>query len=289
MFQLVNHSHLQIQKLKDLVRRFANEPIAVLGDPMCDFYHHGEVRRVSQEAPVPVFTETRWEVRPGGAANVEKNLKALGCNTRPLWEEINVDHWTQKHRYLVGTHQCFRIDRDADHRDLKLTDHQVAMALDGAHAAVISDYGRGTCSERNCSMLIQEAQRRRIPVVVDPKGAAWGKYQGATVICPNHLEYSETHRTSVDDSELVIKRAADGIDLIRSYSNELLNFPARARRVYDVTGAGDTVTAVLAAVLAARGTLEDACELANLAAGLAVAEVGTAAVSAEALIEEIDR
>lgn len=287
MFTLIESSHRD--ELKALVQRFESAPIAVLGDPMLDFYHFGEVKRVSQEAPVPVFTETRWEVRKGGAANVEANLAKLLCLPRPMWEDINVDRWSKKHRYIVGTHQCFRIDEDRSHDDLVLTGKQVAIALDGAQAAVISDYGRGTCSTPNCRLVIREAGRRRIPVVVDPKGTDWRKYDGATVICPNHLEYEEQRRAAVDDSEIVVKRAAAGIDLIRAYSNERQNFPARARRVYDVTGAGDTVTAVLAAVLAAHGTLEDACELANLAAGLAVAEVGTTAIEAGELLEEIDR
>jgi len=287
MFSLIETSHRD--DLKALVQRFDRLPIAVLGDPMLDVYHHGDVQRVSQEAPVPVFVEQRWEVRKGGAANVEANLARLTCLPRPMWEDIHVDRWSKKHRYLVGTHQCFRIDEDRSHDDLVLTGKQVSIALDGAQAAVISDYGRGACSSPNCRLVIREAGRRRIPVVVDPKGNEWTKYDGATVICPNHLEYQERLRTRVDDSEIVVKRAAAGIDLIRPYSNERQNFPARARRVYDVTGAGDTVTAVIAAVLAAHGTLEEACELANLAAGLAVAQVGTTAISAEELLEEIDR
>lgn len=265
---------------------FSGVKILVVGDPMYDIYHFGKVDRISPEAPVPVFIEQTEETRDGGALNVLRQLTALGCDAIGAWEDYegwgNSQAWTQKHRYMVGSHQVFRLDRDV------CFPNQIP-ALRDFHAIVISDYAKGACTPELC----QEAIASGLPVIVDPKGTDWEKYRGAAVICPNERENLDGHYFHY----VVHKLGAKGLRLVRTawFGGMVATheYPAKARKVYDVTGAGDTVVAVIAAVIGANWSwvdkpIELACELANLAAGYVVGEVGTTVCPIEKLRELVD-
>lgn len=273
--------------LAGIVRQFAGVKIAVLGDPMLDYYHFGHVDRISPEAPVPVFVEDKMDLRDGGAGNVVANLAALGCTPFTVFPPAP---YTMKHRYLVGSQQLFRIDRDQDY-----SRHEHAIDWKGVtdwDAIVISDYAKGWCTRARCQELIKTAHTLDIPVIVDPKGKLWHKYEGAGVICPNEREFAEADLIqNWVWPNIVHKRGPNGLELIQPDQETgvatMRVFPARARHVFDVTGAGDTVVAVLAAALAVRAEIAIAAELANIAAGVVVGQVGTTACSAEMLLREI--
>lgn len=242
---------------------FTGLSILVAGDPIVDVYHWGHVDRMSPEAPVPVFIEDGHEARPGGAHNVAEQLKALGVSVAVYWRED--DKSTEKHRYMVGSHQLMRLDRDRCVR----SSLDFAEALD-YDAIVISDYAKGHCTHDLCQHLI----RTGIPVIVDPKGRDWDKYRGCAVICPNHLEVN-----GHEGFNLIEKRGAEGL----RYNG--IDYPASAHRVFDVTGAGDTVVSVIAACIAKGLDIPTACQLANLAAGYVVSELGTTVCPIERLRE----
>jgi D-beta-D-heptose 7-phosphate kinase/D-beta-D-heptose 1-phosphate adenosyltransferase len=266
--------------LADIVRQFKGVRIAILGDPMLDYYHFGHVDRLSPEAPVPVFIEDKMDLRDGGAGNVLQNLGALGCTVQAIFPPAP---FTTKHRYLVGAQQLLRIDRDKDHsRQAPLG----PVSLTGCAALVISDYGKGWCTTMRCRLAIGQALELKIPVVVDPKGLAWDKYAGATLVCPNSRELIQGYDEHA--GHILHKQGAQGMTLIYPDRTEQ-HFPARARHVFDVTGAGDTVVAVLAAAVAVRCEFAVAAELANIAAGIVVGEVGTTPISSGVLIHELER
>jgi D-beta-D-heptose 7-phosphate kinase/D-beta-D-heptose 1-phosphate adenosyltransferase len=248
-----------------LIERFKDLPMIVVGDPMVDVYHWGHVDRISPEAPVPVFVEDREEFRSGGAANVGRQLISLGCNYREYFPR---PPWIEKHRYMVGSHQMFRVDKELEYCSQYVLDHESPSAI------VVSDYAKGA---------VQIMPRQKVPIVVDPKGSDWLKYQGCTVICPNEKEYAQWDKRG-DFAAILVKRGANGMDLYEN-NRKVLHVEAKAKAVFDVTGCGDTVVAVLAATLGASGSLDAGCQLAAHAAGYVAGEVGTAVCSAEKLKE----
>jgi rfaE bifunctional protein kinase chain/domain len=264
--------------LAEILERFEGLKIIVAGDPMVDVYHFGRVERVSQEAPVPVFIEERVDKRLGGAANVWHQLAELKCDVRAAYS-LDSTKWTEKHRYLVGSHQLFRVDFDRSVERAGYIDWCVS-------AVVVSDYGKGAVSLEMMAGAIDGGQ----PVIVDPKGEDWDKYGGATVMCPNESEFRAFNGSRLPTQpvfpHIVLKMGEKGIDL---YSRDCWvrpeRYPAQAKHVFDVTGAGDTVTAVVAATIAAGGSMPQACQLANLAAGYVVGEVGTTVCPIEKLKE----
>jgi len=180
---------------------------------------------------------------------------------------------------------------------------RVERALPGADAVLLSDYGKGVISAALLERLLPELKKRGLPSAVDPKEEHFQRYRGVTVITPNLAEASQawgrrirSHedlleagfglRQKLDAEAVLITRGEEGMSLFTSEGHT--HFPTRARRVYDVTGAGDTVVATIAVALAARAPLPEACVLANHAAGLVVAELGTAAASAAMLVESLE-
>jgi rfaE bifunctional protein kinase chain/domain len=271
-----------VKDLIDLVRSFQGARVAVLGDPIDDVYHFGHVHRLSPEAPLPVFIEDHCERRPGGAANVVANLVALGCTPLTLFPQ---EPYSIKHRFFVGHLQVgMRIDADQDHRTQ--THRDWPLRTQPPHSMIISDYGKGFCSIDRCSRSIELAQIGSVPVVVDPKGLSWSKYAGATVVCPSEFELIQGY--DEHDGHILHKRGAKGMTLIFPDRSEH-KFEARARQVFDVTGAGDTVVAVMGAALARTKNMVEAVMLANMAAGVVVGKVGTATCSKEELLQEIER
>ncbi|MDR0716083.1 MAG: D-glycero-beta-D-manno-heptose-7-phosphate kinase [Azoarcus sp.] len=300
--------------------------LAVAGDVMLDRYWHGVATRISPEAPVPVVKVENDEFRAGGAGNVALNAAALGAAARLVGlvgrDEaarllsgklaaggVHCDlveapgHPTITKLRVISRHQqLIRLDFENDFAVLEAAgvESAFATALDGAGAAVLSDYGKGTLAQAEA--LIGAARARGLPVVVDPKGACFERYRNASVITPNMSEFEavaghcadeqalrergEALRERLGLEALLITRSERGMTLLQK-DRPALDLPARARDVFDVTGAGDTVVAVLGASLACGLDLPHATRLANAAAGIVVGKLGTAAVSRAELSEAL--
>ncbi len=303
--------------MKVMMPRFDAAPVLVVGDVMLDRYWHGPTQRISPEAPVPVVRVDQREDRPGGAGNVALNIAALGApawlvgvtgadeaaeSMQRRLEAAGVYCSFQQHagqptilklRVMSRHQQLIRLDFEegfaTDAEDLV---DRVSGLLDGVRALVLSDYGKGALVDHQ--RLIALARERGIPVLADPKGTDFSVYRGATLITPNLSEFEAVvgacsseqmlvergHAllAELDLEALLITRSEHGMTLLRS-DQPPLHLPARAREVFDVTGAGDTVISTLAAALAAGADYPSAVGLANLAAGIVVGKLGTATVS----------
>jgi len=304
-----------------MLDKVKNVRLLVVGDVMLDRYWFGEVSRISPEAPVPVVKVQRIEERLGGAANVARNALALGAGTvllsvvgddeagrslsRLLAESeidagLHVDRdidTTVKLRVIGRQQQLLRIDFETtpSHEVLQAKLSEFASRVAACDVVILSDYGKGGLA--HISEMIRLARAAGKPVLVDPKGDDWGKYAGATVITPNRSELREVvgRWTSEDDlaervrklraelglEALLVTRSEEGMTLFAA--DEAHHQPARAREVFDVSGAGDTVIATLAVMLAAGAGWAEAIRTANVAAGIVVGKLGTAVVTREEL------
>ena len=311
--------------------QFQHARLLVIGDVMLDRYWHGEASRVSPEAPVPVVKVGNREDRPGGAGNVALNMAALGSAVRlvgivgndetglELLSRLNAagvycdflqsaDKPTITKLRVIGQHQqLIRLDfeQEFEAADIIGLQGKVKSLIGDSQVMVLSDYGKGALQET--ANLIELGRSKDIPIIVDPKGTNFEKYRGATLLTPNLSEFEAVVGYSNNEEEFVnkglrlvkdlnleailITRGEHGMTLIRPDSPEL-HLPARAQEVFDVTGAGDTVISVLAAAMAAGNGLADSTALANLAAGLVVGKLGTAAISGpelrRAVLVELD-
>lgn len=284
---------------------------------MLDRYFFGGTSRISPEAPVPVVHVQATEDRPGGAANVAVNLASLGVETtlfgvvgkdaeaRALEKTladrhvscrfVTVNDWptTTKTRVHSRGQQLIRLDRE-EHvcgGSEKLL-QTVTRRLKNVNAVVLSDYGKGALD--GVAKMIETCRGAGLPVLVDPKGQDFEKYRGATIITPNQAEFEAVVGACRSDDELVsrarelierlglvavlVTRSEKGMLLVQG-SDEPVFLATRAREVFDVTGAGDTVVAVLAGALASGNNLQAAAALANLAASLVVRKIGAASVT----------
>ena len=297
---------------------FQQAKLLVIGDVMLDRYLHGAASRISPEAPVPVVQVGNQEDRPGGAGNVALNIAALGSaatligvvgkddNAQDLESRLTAagvyceflkseDKPTITKLRVISQHQqLIRLDFEEkfDEKDVADLQSLAKSLLPSAQVLVLSDYAKGALQD--VVALIELARKQNIPIIVDPKGTDFEKYRGSTLITPNFSEFEAVVGTCANEEELVkkglklmsdlelqailITRGERGMTLLRPDSEEL-HLPARAREVFDVTGAGDTVISVLASALAAGDSLADATGIANLAAGLVVGKLGTAAIS----------
>ncbi|MBH3332373.1 bifunctional D-glycero-beta-D-manno-heptose-7-phosphate kinase/D-glycero-beta-D-manno-heptose 1-phosphate adenylyltransferase HldE [Pseudomonas oryzihabitans] len=313
--------------MKLTMPRFDLAPVLVVGDVMLDRYWHGTTSRISPEAPVPVVRVDQHEDRPGGAANVALNIAALGApaylvgvtgqdeaadaltdSLRAAHVQVRFQRIAQqptivKLRIMSRHQQLIRVDfEEPFDTDPQALASDTAAMLAGVKVLVLSDYGKGAL--KNHQVLIQLAKARNIPVLADPKGKDFSIYRGASLITPNLSEFEAIVGVCADDAELVAKgnelmarlelgallvtRGEHGMTLLRP-AQPALHLPARAREVFDVTGAGDTVISTLAAALAAGEDLPQAVGLANLAAGIVVGKLGTAAISAPELRRAVQR
>ncbi len=313
--------------MKSALPAFAQAPVLVVGDVMLDRYWYGSTTRISPEAPVPVIKVTRTEDRPGGAANVALNIAALGAPVRLIGvtgaDEAADALTEQLHSVGVQTHfqrivgqptivklramsrqqQLLRMDfEDSFNTDADALLAEVESVLDSVKVMVLSDYGKG--SLLNHQALLAAAKQRGVAVLADPKGTDFSIYRGATLLTPNLAEFEAVVGHCTDEAQLMqrgaimlqeleleallITRGEQGMTLLR-HGVPALHLPARAREVFDVTGAGDTVISTMAAVLAAGESLPQAMTLANLAAGIVVAKLGTATISAPELRRAIQR
>jgi bifunctional ADP-heptose synthase (sugar kinase/adenylyltransferase) len=272
----------------EVIEAMSKVCILVIGDAILDEYIFCRSERLCPEAPVPVLIPERIESRKGGAMNVVEQLRALGVHGKGVYGA----HPSVKKRYMVGHQMLLRVDEDAttglDPEGAIEALNKHVLGEDVIHAVILSDYLKGTLTPELCQHVIEFANDNGVPVIVDPKGTDWRKYEGAWYICPN--EHEQAART--DDTSFpyrLFKRGAKGLTLQEFGTGHTWHFPARAREVFDVTGAGDTVVAVFAAALVAGREDPErhsrACELANIAAGWVVGQVGTSVCTKEILLE----
>lgn len=301
--------------------QFQQTRILVVGDVMLDRYWFGDSERISPEAPVPIVQVAKIDERLGGAANVARNVAALGAKTS-LLGVVGVDEagtrvselllasgvdshleqdakvpTTVKLRVIARQQQLIRLDFEEAPSAAAL-EHKLARfeALLGAvDAVILSDYGKGAL-DQVATMILQAKAKQKI-ILVDPKGSDFERYRGATVITPNRgelrqvigkwasedelTERAQVLRRSLDIQALLLTRSEEGMSLYTDTG--VSHVRAQAREVFDVSGAGDTVIATLAVALAAAWPLERAMALANRAGGIVVGKLGTATVTSEEL------
>ncbi len=316
-----------------LTEKITHLRIAVIGDVMLDRYAYGEVRRISPEAPVPVTRVKRLTSVLGGAGNVAANLAGLGVQVyvagmtgeddhRRVLEkklrELGVDYsgliaspkrsTITKMRIIGARQQMLRLDFE-EPGDLLPDEEQALLQWlrkhldEGLDGIVLSDYAKGTCSDRFCQMVITQARAAHVPVLVDPKGSDWAKYRGCDLITPNVkemceaagkvvpnvtpalVELAQQARETFDIRYVVVTRSEKGVTLVGK--DDVITKAATAQEVFDVSGAGDTVASVLLAAILGKLSLADALELSNKAAGIVVSKVGTYPVHKEELLREI--
>jgi rfaE bifunctional protein kinase chain/domain len=302
-------------------QKLASARVLVVGDAMLDRYWHGAVERISPEAPVPVVKVSREEERVGAAANVAYNISSLGAKAsflgvvgddepghklEALLTQTGVEahlkrdpglRTTVKLRVIGRQQQLLRMDfeNEPDHEVLALQSSTFAQLLPGQNAILFSDYGKGGLA--HIPAMIQAARSAQKPVLIDPKGEDYSRYRGATVITPNRAELQDVigrwsseavlnqraHelRKDLGLDALLLTRSEEGMTLFDAQGE--FTVTAQAREVFDVTGAGDTVIATLAAMVAAGIPLREAVPIANRAGGIVVGKFGTATVSYEEL------
>lgn len=301
---------------------FSGNRVLVIGDVMLDKYYFGKVERVSPEAPVPVVSITREETRLGGAANVAHNIRSLGgipllvgiigrdLEGREI-ERITAREGIQatllktdrpttiKARIIGGRQQIARVDREQqtplEPGQLARLESQIAKEIENANIIIVSDYGKGFVTGELHAIL----SRQQKTVIIDPKGTNWDKYRGADWITPNLKELGDVAGRPVENDDraieetgreilrrheirhLLVTRGERGMTLLSA--GETLHVPTRAREVFDVCGAGDTVVATLALALSAGTPAIEAIHLANKAAGIVVQKTGTATLTIDEL------
>lgn len=300
---------------------FQQARVLVVGDVMLDRYWFGDVNRISPEAPVPVAKINKTDHRAGGAANVARNIAALGGQVallsvvgddeaadtlaNLLQQDGIANHLhrsahaptTLKLRVLARNQQLIRLDfeEQPDQSSLHLVAQHYADLVAQYDAVILSDYGKGVLNE--VAQMIATARALGKPVLIDPKGSDYQKYCGATLLTPNRAELKEaaggwsseaeltakaqTLREQLGLDALLVTRSEEGMSLYRA--NQTDHQPTRAQEVYDVSGAGDTVIAAMGLCLAAGYALPDAMHVANAAAGVVVAKLGTAVCSFDEL------
>jgi len=303
------------------LEQFAKTRLLVVGDVMLDRYWFGDTHRISPEAPVPVVQVGKVDERLGGAANVARNVAALGGHATILGvigddepgqrvtqllkashvdSQLEVDSQVPtivKLRVIARQQQLIRLDFEEPPSDKALARklERFEKSLADADVVILSDYGKGALDQ--VSLMIDQARAQNKMILVDPKGEDYEKYRGATVLTPNRSELrqvvgrwsseedltkkAQDLRRSLNLQALLLTRSEEGMSLFTDAG--VSHVKAQAREVFDVSGAGDTVIATLAVALAAKWPLEKAMALANRAGGIVVGKLGTATVTSEEL------
>ena len=301
--------------------QFSKARLLVVGDVMLDRYWFGDTNRISPEAPVPIVQVGKIDERLGGAANVARNVAALGAKTTMLGvvgndesgkrvaellkssgvdSQLEVDSKVPtivKLRVIARQQQLIRLDfEEAPSQDALAHKLERYEKLVGdADVIILSDYGKGALGQ--VALMIEQARNQKKVILVDPKGDDYAKYHGATVLTPNRSELrqvvgqwtseddltrrAQELRRSLDLKALLLTRSEEGMSLYTEAG--VSHVKAQAREVFDVSGAGDTVIATLAVALAAQWPLEKAMALANRAGSIVVGKLGTATVTSEEL------
>ena len=303
---------------------FAQKKILVAGDAMLDRYWFGDANRISPEAPVPVVRITRSEDRLGGAANVAVNIAALGAQAQLvsvigcdevgesvegiLHENKIIPHLhrdaeiktTVKLRIVARQQQMLRADFENRPTTAVLANHlsEYENIINNVDVIVLSDYGKGGLD--HITQMIGLARAKNIPILIDPKGNNYDRYKGATLITPNRaelaqvvgewtseedlIERAQNLRQKLELEAILLTRSEEGMTLFTA--NGQTSVPAQALEVYDVSGAGDTVIAVMASMIATGQSLEESMRIANRAGGIVVGKLGTATVSYDELFTD---
>ena len=303
---------MENEQLYDFVaQRTARCKTLVVGDVMLDKYYYGEVTRISPEAPVPITHVLETKETLGGAANVAHNLALLGCETsiagfvgedyhcQSLEERLTAraidfrglvhtnQPTTTKLRVIGGHQQMLRLDfEEIDppapvYRE-RLQNYIEQKLNESLDALILSDYGKGACTQQSCQAIINAAHAHGVPVIIDPKGSNWTKYEHADYITPNLKEINAVLLEPIRNEDKAVEKAAhyvmrkfklrnvivtrseEGLSLVRE--EEVVHIPTKAQEVFDVSGAGDTVIAVFAMALAGGLSPRDGAYMANLAA-----------------------
>ncbi len=301
--------------------QFSKTRLLVVGDVMLDRYWFGDTHRISPEAPVPVVQVGKIDERLGGAANVARNIAALGAKTTILGvigddeagrrvsdllkssgvdSQLEVDAkvpTTVKLRVIARQQQLIRLDFEETPSEIALAHklERYEKLIGDADVVILSDYGKGALGP--VALMIEQARAQKKMILVDPKGDDYAKYRGATVLTPNRSELrqvvgqwtseedlskrAQDLRRSLNLEALLLTRSEEGMSLFTEAG--VSHVKAQAREVFDVSGAGDTVIGTLAVALAAKWPLERAMALANRAGGIVVGKLGTATVTSEEL------
>ena len=300
--------------------------IAVVGDIMIDAYIWGSSSRISPEAPVAVVQSKELNYRLGGAGNVVRNLRALNSSVS-LFSVVGDDEnakilesildervesflvkeegrvTTKKMRIMASKQQVLRIDDEVTtpilEKSLKDIITKLKDNIDRFDAILISDYAKGVVTKELAHNLIELANSKNIPILIDPKGSDYSKYKGATLLTPNKKEASLATNIDIKDRDTILEAtqklkeslnlkyglitlSEDGIAIL---DNDFKIVPTVAREVYDVTGAGDTVLAAISIAIASGANIEDAAKFANSAAAVVVAKVGSATATLDEILE----
>ena len=297
---------------------FKKKNILVVGDIMLDKYSHGNVSRISPEAPVPIVDIKKTIYKPGGASNVAQNLSALGMNVTllgitgddpELKELIKVIRHTNirfdpvkdisirttlKSRIIGNDQHLMRLDHEDKNKSSMHNSllNKLNKYIDNTDLIILSDYDKGTIKPI-AKKIINLANENNIKVIIDPKGIDYSIYKGAFLVKPNELEFETIVGKPKNNKDMIQKgkELKDSLNLnallltlgkngmMLFDKKTVITFPTSQKEVYDVTGAGDTVISVLAASLSSNKTLKKSCELANIAAGLSIQHLGTVSVS----------
>jgi rfaE bifunctional protein kinase chain/domain len=312
----------------EFLKKLTDARILVVGDAMLDRYWFGEVDRISPEAPVPVLAISDSEERAGGAANVACNISALGAkcdlisvvgndDAAKSLEQLLADRGvttgfirdenhvtTVKLRLLSRNQQLLRADFEQEPDDVYIVEAlgRFKKHLDSADIVLLSDYGKGVL--RDIDQMIAAAKAKGLKVLVDPKGRDFSRYRGASMITPNRHEFEDVVGPCPSLDKMAVK-AAELLKIIEvefllvtlsdkgmalfDKSGLVFHQKARAREVFDVSGAGDTVIGAVAAMLAAGADYREAVHVANAAAAIVVGKLGVATASAEEIKIEIGK
>lgn len=317
----------------DIISKYSQASVLVIGDIMLDHFIWGKVARISPEAPVPVVDVQKENVLLGGCANVLNNIHAIGGQAlgsgvigaddmgRKLLGEFCARELettgivteegrptTLKTRVVAHNQQVVRFDRESKKAVSAASIESILAYVEAKRhhvgAIVVSDYNKGLITPPLMAGMRKILAGTGVPVCIDPKRDDFLLYQGFDVITPNHLEAGKALSMELNDESafkragdilmerygfkaVLITRGEEGISLFECNDREHSLFPTKAREVFDVTGAGDTVIGVFALSLAAGASYKEAAALANNAAGIVVGKVGTATVSQEELIESL--
>lgn len=314
--------------MDEFLKKLTDARILVVGDAMLDRYWFGEVDRISPEAPVPVLAISDSEERAGGAANVACNISALGAkcdlisvvgndDAAKSLEQLLADRGvttgfirdenhvtTVKLRLLSRNQQLLRADFEQEPDDVYIVEAlgRFKKHLDSADIVLLSDYGKGVL--RDIDQMIAAAKAKGLKVLVDPKGRDFSRYRGASMITPNRHEFEDVVGPCPSLDKMAVK-AAELLKIIEvefllvtlsdkgmalfDKSGLVFHQKARAREVFDVSGAGDTVIGAVAAMLAAGADYREAVHVANAAAAIVVGKLGVATASAEEIKIEIGK
>jgi len=319
---------MELDRFREITSAFGDKKVLVVGDLMLDTYLWGHADRISPEAPVPIVQVNKIEHNPGGAANVALNLASLGCQVTVigligsdsegkiltnLLDQRNIvctnlvesDNrpTTVKSRIIAHNQQVVRADREVNSEmsesSNKALAESVKSTLHDMDAVVLEDYNKGVLNSVSINMLIEMANEAGTPVYVDPKKANFIAYKNARLFKPNLSEFKNAYaeneslevagfklKNELNAEILMITRGADGVSLFDG--SDYHHIPTKARRVHDVSGAGDTVIATFTLSDICGASPEESVELSNYAAGRVCEEVGVVPISLEMLNEMLD-